>query len=337
MVVAILTRNLAVLNVPSNSDHETNKQTLANESDLTFATAIKVNGLMNIISTVMTKTYGLIRNIVSPAKPSDKTYDELITAIRSHLKPKPLIIAERFKFHQRKQKEGETVSQFLAHELRKLSEHCNFEGFLNDALRDRFVCGLTSAATQRKLLSEADLTLKRAMDIAVSMELADCESRKLKESYTVDESKNEERAHKVFSQCFRCGKSNHSEEKCYYKNSKCHKCKETGHLSKMCKSRHHVNTTARTSKSYKYTIDGNLEDELFQKYEVFNEEELGTVKGVTATLRLQEKVTPKFFKPRPVPFALRDKISNELERLEKAGILKRVESSDWGTPIVPVL
>ena len=46
---------------------------------------------------------------------------------------------------------------------------------------------------------------------------------------------------------------------------------------------------------------------------------------------------PRFFKPRPVPFALKEKIAEELRRLEKIGVLEKVEFSDWTTPIVPVL
>jgi len=63
---------------------------------------------------------------------------------------------------------------------------------------------------------------------------------------------------------------------------------------------------------------------------------LGTIKGVTANLKLKENATPQFFKPRPVPFALKEKIAEELKRLERLGVLKKVEFSDWPTPIVPV-
>ena len=38
----------------------------------------------------------------------------------------------------------------------------------------------------------------------------------------------------------------------------------------------------------------------------------------------------------PVTCVLGDKVAAELSRLEK-GVLKKVESSDWATPIVPVL
>ena len=44
-----------------------------------------------------------------------------------------------------------------------------------------------------------------------------------------------------------------------------------------------------------------------------------------------------FFKPRPVPCALKEKTAEELRRLEKIGVLQKVEFSDWAKPIVPVL
>ena len=46
---------------------------------------------------------------------------------------------------------------------------------------------------------------------------------------------------------------------------------------------------------------------------------------------------PQFFKPRPVPFTLKEKIADELRRLETIGVMEKVEFSDWATPIVPVL
>ena len=57
-------------------------------------------------------------------------------------------------------------------ELRKLATRCNFGGNLNEALRDRLVCGLRNMQIQKRLLSEAKLKYSKAVEIAVAMETA---------------------------------------------------------------------------------------------------------------------------------------------------------------------
>ena len=99
------------------------------------------------LSAIGGKTYALLRNLVAPTPPKDKTFDELVAVLKAHFEPKPLIIAERFAFHRRQQAKGETVADYVA-ELRKLTKHCEFGAYLEEALRDRFVCGLRSEPTQ---------------------------------------------------------------------------------------------------------------------------------------------------------------------------------------------
>lgn len=45
---------------------------------------------------------------------------------------------------------------------------------------------------------------------------------------------------------------------------------------------------------------------------------------------------PKFFKPHPVPFATKDAIGAELDRLETEGIMEKVAHSEWAAPIVAI-
>lgn len=63
------------------------------------------------------------------------------------------------------------MAQFVA-ALNRLSEHCEFGMTLNDTIRDRLVCGLSSESIQKWLLSEAKLTLKKAIEISTTMEMA---------------------------------------------------------------------------------------------------------------------------------------------------------------------
>ena len=78
---------------------------------------------------------------------------------------------ERFKFHSRFRKQGESVSTFVA-ELRSLSEYCNFGDTLEVMIRDRLVCGINDDSIQRRLLAEQDLTYKKAVELAQSLEMA---------------------------------------------------------------------------------------------------------------------------------------------------------------------
>ncbi|XP_052753936.1 uncharacterized protein K02A2.6-like [Galleria mellonella] len=87
-----------------------------------------------------------------------------------------------------------------------------------------------------------------------------------------------------------------------------------------------------TEKQYKK----NLEKLIDQYREIFSEE-IGEIRNYTVKFSLKENVTPIFIKARPVPFALKEKVENEIDRLEKAGILEKVTYSQWGTPVVPVV
>ena len=64
--------------------------------------------------------------------------------------------------------------------------------------------------------------------------------------------------------------------------------------------------------------------------------ELGMVKGVTAKIHVDPQACPRFCKPRSVPFAMKQKVEEELERLLKEGIIEPVQFSEWAAPIVPV-
>ena len=131
------------------------------------------------LSIVRSVTYKTLHNLVSLDKPRDKTYSELISALIKHYKPAPSEIVERFKFHTRSQKPGESVATFMA-ELRSLAEFCNFQDTLEVMLYDRIVCWIKDDTLQKRLLSQPDLNYAKAVQTSLNMETAAQSVRELK-------------------------------------------------------------------------------------------------------------------------------------------------------------
>ena len=78
-----------------------------------------------------------------------------------------------------------------------------------------------------------------------------------------------------------------------------------------------------------------LEDLMKEYSEIFRDE-LGTVRGFQASLHLKGSPQPKFFQPRPVPFAIRDASGHELDHLEADTIIEKITYAEWAAPIVAV-
>ncbi|RXN16546.1 putative protein K02A2.6-like protein [Labeo rohita] len=64
---------------------------------------------------------------------------------------------------------------------------------------------------------------------------------------------------------------------------------------------------------------------------------LGTMKDITAKLDIKPGSKPKCCKVRSVPYAIRAKVETALKELVTSGVIVPVSNSDWATPIVPVL
>ena len=75
------------------------------------------------------------------------------------------------------------------------------------------------------------------------------------------------------------------------------------------------------------------QEQLLSKHQQVFEDTLG---NYTTVLRVKESATPKFHRPRPVPFAIRETIGSELDRLEQNGIIEKGNYAEWAAPIVPV-
>ena len=61
------------------------------------------------------------------------------------------------------------------------------------------------------------------------------------------------------------------------------------------------------------------------------------MKDAEAKLIIDTEVQPKFYRPRPVPYALKERVGQELDRLERTGVIEKIPNSEWAAPIVPVV
>ena len=96
-------------------------------------------------------------------------------------------------------------------ELQRLTFHCEFGAHLDEALRDRFVCGLASETIQKRLLTEQELTFGGAVDIAHGMESAAHHARALQggaQSKEVNKL-NQTAGRGETKECYRCGQFSH--------------------------------------------------------------------------------------------------------------------------------
>lgn len=78
-------------------------------------------------------------------------------------------------------------------------------------------------------------------------------------------------------------------------------------------------------------------ENVLKKHEMVFNEGLGTLQGYEAKFVMKENAVPRFCKARPVPYAIKEKIEEELNKLVQEGLLQPVELAEWAAPIVPVV
>jgi hypothetical protein len=207
------------------------------------------------LATIGNETYSLLRSLCSPDRPGQKTLEELFALLAQHYQPRRIQVVERDRFHQRKQKEHESCAQFIA-ALRKMSEHCGYTPQeLQVALKDRFIAGLRKDSIKKQLFTVENLTLDRAVELAVGFDAAEQSVKpqvaapmnvnRLQSTKPRKQQQGPRRskppAQSSGRQCFRCGKKNHLANKCFHINDTCTFCNKVGHLECVCLTKKRLN------------------------------------------------------------------------------------------------
>ena len=86
-----------------------------------------------------------------------------------------------------------------------------------------------------------------------------------------------------------------------------------------------------------HTRNGDSLQGILERHAEVFRDELGLVRGLKVKLYVKDSVKPHFYKARPVPYTLREKVEAELVRLGKSGDIEKVQFSEWAAPVVPIL
>ena len=190
-----------------------------------------------LISVIGSKPYGVLADLCSPVSPLAKTYAQLAIILKNHLAPNTLIIAERYRFHNYSQREGQSVATFAAN-LKHLASTCDFGAHLNEALCDCFVCGLRSKEIQKKFLTD-EHTFDRALKIALGAEVAEKDVAGFSQNAVAQVNKLDLGNRRTFHPCKPCkppakGQANKPSQASQHNNTGTSECLSCGRSSRTC-------------------------------------------------------------------------------------------------------
>jgi len=112
---------------------------------------------------------------------------ELVDVLKKHYSPKVLIPSERLKFNRRSQAHTESIGEFIS-ALKQMATTCNYGQFLDQALRDRLIAGLSEESLIKKLLAEpAEMSFAQACKICLDYETVSTESKLVRNEGLIQE------------------------------------------------------------------------------------------------------------------------------------------------------
>ncbi|UYV67307.1 K02A2.6-like [Cordylochernes scorpioides] len=189
---------------------------------------------------------------------------EMLDMLTNHFKPFKNTIQRRNAFFTCVQKEKQGIMEFVT-ELKHLAQECEFENLTESLIRDRLIIGILDREVKRKLLEDPQLTLPRAISIAViskstCSQVASLNEQKMiekieKRNWVKDTIRMENaeagpsginpRRERIIEPCKWCGQR-HKYGKCPAYGKKCNACGKTNHFSVVCRTKRIRNLLAES-------------------------------------------------------------------------------------------
>ena len=279
-----------------------------------------------------------------------------MTKFERYCTPRKNTLFERYQFSERKQLDGETIDQF-ATELKIRAQSCEFGAENEKMIRDRVVFGVRDVQLKERLLrGSPDITLEQVLGMCRATEATKIQMKTLKEEeksvHFVNKSAWKGTPLKVYEKITK--RAPLQETKSVLSDYGNHKLKTLGKTEMKCVRGQHVEDVEfyvtdlksppvlglKSSVKLKLVkrLD-SVEKESLSKENVIKEYEdvftgLGKMEKAYH-IELKPEVEPVIHPARRIPFSLEEKLTETIDRLEKAEIVAKVNRpTDWVNSLV---
>ncbi|XP_058816842.1 uncharacterized protein K02A2.6-like [Topomyia yanbarensis] len=307
-----------------------------------------------LINHLSARTYKLLRDLCTPDQPKEKSYKDLCTVLSTHFTPPVVVHKERRTFFRAQRGEGapESINDWIVR-IKNLAANCKFGGALQHNLVNKFIDGLGGKAFEwlkpKAKVSQWQNNNNGKRSGGFRGCFACCRE-------------GHQRKDCPFKNyvCNKCSEKGHLQAACNFQKN--HYVAESsgperGNVSEndeqIAVQQQYITVVAEEGppllgknfmKAFGIRLaiinnvgNSTVLEELLSKYrELFNGE-LGRYRHCTVSLETEESAIPVFKKPRQVPFKFHSQMNTELEKMERASVITKCDSSPWGTPLVPVL
>ena len=156
------------------------------------------------------------------------------------------------------------------------------------------MCGLVHKGTQKRLLSEPDLTFKRVVELAQGIETTEksiLDFRKRDDPLVKKLDRGQQKiSSQSSSRCQHCGRTNHVSKDYCFKEAVCHSCNSKGHIAPVCPNLRHNKQHQRWRRRFPYKYSPNtkwLEEGFSNNSDDFHMFQIGSSSHSPITLQVR--------------------------------------------------